>query len=112
MPCLQESVTPSGGTWHELSLLLDAEWLDLFEVQRVLHRSPMSARRNNPKIVFLSRLVAGGLGPHIVECTLCVWDVTDYCGEYVHADCILDDQLRTHASSHGGFARVVEGVKP
>jgi len=71
-----------------------------------------NSKRNNPKIVFLSRFVAGGLGPHIIECTLCVWDVTDYCGEYVHTDCILDDMLREHALSHKGFARVVEGIKP
>lgn len=65
------------------------------------------------RILFLARHVAGGLGIHIIECMTCDWAVTDYCGPYVNVECHLADQLLEHARDvHGGFARLVEGLKP
>lgn len=65
------------------------------------------------RILFLARHAAGGLGIHIIECVACDWSVTDYCGEAAGVECHLTDQLQEHARDvHGGFARLVMGIKP
>ena len=72
----------------------------------------MKRVRGAPRITFFSRWVAGGLSIHIVECSMCVFDVTDYCGIYADKECMLSDLVKQHAlKAHGGVPRLVEAVR-
>lgn len=72
----------------------------------------MKRLRGAPKIIFFSRQVAGGLGIHIVECSMCVWDVTDYCGIYADRECMAGDLVARHAAiEHKGNPRLVEASR-
>jgi hypothetical protein len=72
----------------------------------------MKAKRGAPKIIFFSRWVAGGLSIHIIECSMCVWDLTDYCGAYADQECMMSDLVKSHAVvAHLGVPRLVESVR-
>ncbi len=86
--------------------------LPLHQVQCVLHEQLMKPKRGAPRIVFFSRWADHDHLLHIVECSMCVFDVTDYCPLYGERDCLLPDLVRQHAANvHQGVPRLVEAVR-
>ena len=58
------------------------------------------------KILFYARHSEDVTGVWIVECSLCAWDLVDWCECYLDRECSAADLMKTHARAHGGVPRL------
>ena len=65
------------------------------------------------RLLFTARESEQVSGVKIVECSMCVWDVTDWCATTDEPGlCSMYDLVRQHAKFHKRAPRVVWAVRP